>query len=278
MQFDLLRAFPYPVLRPGVDDYLDSDIQATIHFEQSSDSSTITAEIDFALSVAEIKALVAEGKADYVVVFACRDTYFRKASISKKPILTETFSAGELRGEVLIYPYIIASTDINGFECPWINEEFGSGPFAFPSGAVLALDPPQSIYIDRDAFKPISSCFQLVKKDSVPDNEWQVHANDDKVQIAVSSNLKARIDAARNTKENRAILLNSIYFAAVMQCLSLLKHGGEQFDYRWAHIFRQRMADQGIDIGSQEEAWVAQQLMRHPITVLDSYFFGDKGE
>ncbi|RWP73215.1 hypothetical protein [Mesorhizobium sp.] len=277
MQFDLLRAFPYPVLRPGVDDYRDSDIQATVDFQQSADSATVTAEVDFALSVAEIKALVDQGKADYVVVFACRDTYFRKASISKQPTFTETFSAGELRGEVLVYPYIIASSHIDSFQCPWINAEFGPGPFEFPNGAVLALDQPQSIYIDRDAFKPISSCFLLVKSDSVPDNEWQVRADSEKVQIAVSPSLKARIDVARNTKENRAILINSVYFGAVMQCLSLLKQGEDHNDFRWANIFRQRMIDQSIDLDKHHEAWIAQQLMRHPISIIDSYFFGDKG-
>jgi hypothetical protein len=278
MQFDLLRAFPYPVLRPGVDDYRDSDIQATVYFEESAGSNIITAEIDFALSVPEIKKLVADGVAHYVVVFACRDTYFRKASLKKQPSFTETFSAGELRGELLIYPYIIASSAITDFECPWINEEFGPGPFSFPNCAVLALDQPQSIYIDRDAFKPISSCFSMVKRDNIADNEWQVQADGDKVQIAVSPALKARIDAARNTKENRAILINSIYFAAVMQCLSLLKREGDEFDYRWTHIFKRRMADQGIDLNSHDEVWIAQQLMRHPISVLDNYFFGENGE
>lgn len=278
MQFDLLRAFPYPVLRPGVDDYRDSDIQATVYFEQSPDSSTINAEIDFALSVSEIKNLVADGFAEYVTVFACRDTYFRKASIGKQPNFTETFSAGDLRGEVLIYPYVIAATEISGFECPWINEEFGTGPFSFPSGAVLALDQPQSIYIDRDAFKPISSCFLLVKSDNISDNEWQVNVENDKVQIAVSPALKERIDTARNTKENRAILINSIYFAAVMQCLSLLKRAEDQFDYRWAHIFKRRMDDLGILLKNHDEVWIAQQLLRHPISVLDNYFFGESKE
>jgi hypothetical protein len=40
MQFDLLRAFPYPVLRPKVDDYVDGDIQATVTFEHRTTAST----------------------------------------------------------------------------------------------------------------------------------------------------------------------------------------------------------------------------------------------
>lgn len=278
MQFDLLRAFPYPVLRPGVDDYLDSDIQADVHFSQSADGSEISAEVEFALSVDELKALVAEGKARYAVVFACRDTYFRDAAVSNTPSFNKIFPAGALRGQVLVYPYIVADQDIDGFNCKWINAEFGNGPFSFPSGAALALDEPQSVYIDRDAFKPLSSCFTLVKSESTPPNEWQVRADNDKVQIVVSPALKERIDSARNRKENRAILMNSIYFGAVMQCLSLLKQGEEYAGYRWANIFQQRLADQSIDIEAHSESWIAQQLLRHPIATVDQYFFGEKGE
>lgn len=278
MQFDLLRAFPYPVLRPGVDDYLDSDIQADVHFVQSADGNEITAEVDFALSVDELKELVTQGKAHYAVVFACRDTYFRDAAISDLPTFKRVFPAGSLRGQVLIYPYIAANQDIDGFQCKWINEEFGAGPFSFPSGAALALDEPQSVFIDRDAFKPLSSCFTLVKSDSTPPNEWQVRAESDKVQIVVPPALKERIDSARNRKENRAILMNSVYFSAVMQCLSLLKQSDDYAGYRWASIFQQRLLDQNIDIEAHSESWIAQQLLKHPIATIDQYFFGEKGE
>jgi hypothetical protein len=278
MQFDLLRAFPYPVLRPGSDDYRDSDIQATSHFEYSETSAVITAEVDFVLSVEELKALVDDGRAEYVAVFSCRDTYFRQSVASNDPVIRASFPSGDLRGEVIVYPYIFAAKEIENFTCPWINDEFGTGPFSFPSGAVLALDAPQSIYIDRDAFKPISSCFVLVKSESVPDNEWQIRAENDKVQIAVSPGLKARIDLARNSKENRAILINSIYLGAVMQCLSILKTDNGSGELRWANIFRQRMGDQAIDLAKHDESWIAQQLMRHPVSLIDRYFFGEKGQ
>jgi hypothetical protein len=276
MQFDVLRAFPYPVLRPGSDDYVDGEIQATVDFQESDDGSQLTASVEFALSVPEIEALVADGKAKFAAVFACRDTYFRRSVMSDSKAFSEVFPAGNLRGDLLVYPYVVATAEIDGFNCGWINAEFGSGPFKFPEGSALAVDEPKMIYIDRDAFKPISSAFILVKKDSLPENEWQIEASHDKVHIAVSPALKARIDLARNDKKKRAILLNSLYFSAVMQCLSLLKYGGDEYDsYRWAKILRQRCADMSMDVKKHEESWMAQQLMKHPVSVLDKYFFKD---
>jgi len=198
--------------------------------------------------------------------------------LSNEPHLTERFSAGALRGEVLIYPYVVTDQEIKGYCCRWINPEFGPGPFSFPNGAVLAVDEPQMIYIDRETFQPISSCFDLVARENVPSNEWQIDASDDKVRIAVSPALKERIGNARNSRENRAILINSIYFAAVVQCLTLLKNDEEIAEQRWARIFRQRLAGQHLDLDSHQESWLAQQLMRHPFTIVDRYFFGEMGE
>ncbi|RUW58537.1 hypothetical protein [Mesorhizobium sp. M7A.F.Ca.US.008.03.1.1] len=274
MQFDLLRAFPYPVLRPSVDDYIDGDIQATVDFTQSGDGLTLTANISFALSVPEIVAEIEAGRAAYSVVFACRDTYFRKAVLSDVPTFSHSFPAGSIRGEVLIYPYVVARTNIASFTCKWINAEFGAGPFAFDEGAALALEVPQAIYVDRDAFKPISSAFQLVKSYDVPDNQWRVDPYGDKVIISVSPDTKAKIDLARNDSGKKAILLNSIYLGAVIQCVSLLKYEPDEVEnYRWAHIFHKRCDDLSINLDHQSASFVAQELMKHPMKLIDAYFF-----
>lgn len=278
MQFDLLRAFPYPVLRPGSSDYVDSAVQTVVDFTQSDDNLEITAEAVISVGVDELRELIEAEKAQYAVVFACRDTYFRRSILSNEARLVERFAAGALRGDVLIYPYVVATEKIEDFSCRWINPEFGSGPFGFPSGAVLVADEPQRRYIDRDTFQPISSCFDLVARENIPSNEWQIDTSGDKVRIVVSIGLKQRIDNARNSKQNRAILINSIYFAAVVQCLALLSKDEDVGEQRWAKVFRERLADQHLDLDSHAATWLAQQLMRHPFTIVDRYFFGESKE
>lgn len=279
MQFDLLRAFPYPVLRPKVDDYIDGDVQATVNFERSPDNLDIRAEVLFAVSVPEITERIAAGQAEYAIVFACRDTYFRHSVTSTASNFEHTFPSGALRGEVLIYPYVVATQDIVDFTCPWINDEFGSGPFTFVEGSVLALDEPKTIFIDRETFKPISSVFVLAANDNLTEHEWRVDASSDKVRIEVSTTLKERIDAARNSTRNKAVLLNSVYFGAVMQCLSYLKQEGSEYDsFRWAKIFHQKCHDLGLNLEHHDEAVVAQQLMKYPFALVDTYCFAEAAE
>ncbi|MCR5868491.1 hypothetical protein [Aquincola sp. J276] len=276
MQFDSLRAFPYPVLRPDSDDYVDGDIQVTAEFEPSEDGQEVRARVEFHLSVEELKAEVAAGRARYVIVFACRDTYFRHVELTNALEFEVTFPAGSLRGEVQIYPYVSAAKQIKAYQAEWINPEFGPGPFTYPVGAVLALDRPQVVYIDRDVFKPLSSIFVIRKDENITGHEWQVRTTDDKVHILVSAELKALIDNARNNKSHRAVLMNSIYFAAVMHCLTQLKHGDHLDETRWGRVIAQKCHNAGINLAEHEEYLVAERLMKSPFRLVDAYVFRGK--
>lgn len=279
MQFDTLRAFPYPVLRPDVDDYIDGDIQVTVEFSPSADGQEVSAHVSFHVSVPELLREVESGRAQFVIVFACRDTYFRHVHGTADASSEVTFPAGSLRGEVQVFPYICAVKEIKQYSSGWINSEFGAGPFKYEVGSVLAVDRPQVVYIDRDVFKPLSSVFVLIKDDAVVGHEWQVKTTDDKVHIVVSPELKERIDAARNNKGHRAVLMNSIYFAAVMQCISLLKNSRvDAENTRWGNVILQKCHNQGINIDDHDEYLVAERLMKSPFQLVEAYVFEGGGQ
>jgi hypothetical protein len=277
MQFDTLRAFPYPVLRPDIDDYVDGDIQVTVDFEPTAEGVEVTAKVSFTVSVPEIEDLVAKGKAVYAIVFACRDTYYRHVEKVDHADFHVKFPPGYLRGEVQVFPYITTVEKIEDYESALINPEFGDGPFTFEIGSVLAVDRPQAVYIDKDVFRPLTSLFELVKNDYITGYEWRVDASNDKVCIQVIDALKTKIDAARNTSQNKAILLNSIYFAAVMHCIETIK-AGEAPEKRWAEIIEQKIHNAGIDLASHDTYLVAEKLMQFPFKLVDTYVFaGEDG-
>ncbi|MES0032098.1 hypothetical protein [Mesorhizobium sp. M0040] len=271
MQFDSLRAFPYPVLRPDVDDYIDGELQVTADFQVKD--SEITVDVTCALSVADIHQLIDEGRARYVVVFACRDTYFRHAEVSAQPSFVVTFHGGDLRGEVIVNPYVIAVKPITGYRSKLVNSEFGSGPFSYDEGSILAMDRPHAIYVDREIYRPISSVFTLVRNENLAVHEWRVDLTNDYVQLQVSTSIKTKIERARNSSSNRAILLNSLYFSAVMQCLSVLKASDQHDDLKWAWIIRHKCHNIGIDLDAHDEYVVAQRIMRQPLAALDRLVF-----
>ncbi len=271
MKFDKYKAFPYPVLRPESDDYKDSEFQASVEF--AIDQDNIKVSIGFALSAEEIINEISKGNAEYVCMISCRDTYFQKVISTPEKKVEENFDIGAMRGEVRINPYVVVKKIITSFIAPDINPEFGSGPFQFVEGDVLAQDEAQVFYIDRDLFKPITSVFDLVKKDGL-DGLWTVGFEEDHIQIEVSPKMKESIDAARNDQKKRVVLLNSIYFAAVMQAVQKLKDPNENFEgKKWADVIRQQAHNKGINLEGHDAYYIAQLLMQQPIKLLDDYVF-----
>lgn len=274
MKFDPQKAYPYPVLRPFSDDFGDVEFQTTVELSLGNEERFLIAKVDFTISSSEIIKKIEDKRAAYFAVFACRNTYFRKSFISTNNMIEAQLELKDLRDEVTVEPYIVAMQDIEISQSPDINSEFGNGPFKYKPGYILAQDEHQSFFIDRDVFKPITSVFDLVKKDTLPLGEWSVDFEQDHVQIAVNPKMKEKIDNARNVIANKAILINSIYFSAVMQAIQNLKEKSGDFEsYRWAEVIRRQAHNAGVDIYQCQAFAATEILMKFPLSLLNTYVF-----
>jgi hypothetical protein len=274
MRFDRQKAFPYPVLRPDIDDYLQSEFQVTVDIEGTKDNKHLSAKVQVALSSDQIKREITKGNAAVAIIFSCRETYFREAITTDKFEFKKSFDAGTLRGEVVIYPFIVALKSIKAFSAPDINAEFRKESFSFEAGEVLATEEPKVVYIDRELFKPISSILQIVKSESLSGFEWKISFETSKLQILLSAEAKQAVDQARNSRRNRAVLINSIYFSALMEAIQKLKdEEGTYAHLRWAQVILQQCHNAAIDIRIHESYAVAQRLLNSPLSLLNQYVF-----
>lgn len=271
MKFDRQKTFPYPVLRPFSDDYMDVDYQTNTEFTITGNE--ITLNCSFLTSSEELQNEIEKGYAKFVSIVSCRDTYFRKVIQTKERSISIELDADSLRGEVLVDSYIVAVKDINGFRSQDINPEFAQEAFFFNAGQILAQDETSAIYIDRELFKPLSSVFELVKNEQLTGGKWKVGVDSDNVQIEVSAEMKESIDNARNSKLSRAVLINSLYFSAVTHAIQMLKDVKDFGDLKWARVMQRQIHNKGIDIDSNEAYSIAQELMKHPLSVLRSNVF-----
>jgi hypothetical protein len=274
MRFDTQKGFPYPVLRPDIDDYQSGAFQTTVDIVRSENDKKIKVKAHVALSIDEIKEEIERGNASVSIIIACRETYFRDAVISKNVDIEKSFDSGAFKGEVEISPFVVATKPIKNFRCRDINAEFRSKEFSFEAGEVLAADEPKVVYIDRELFKPISSILQLVKQDTLVGYDWRLRFDEDKIQVLLSTEAKQVIDRARNSRGNRAVLINSIYFAALVEAVHKLREEEENFGHlRWAKILAQQCHNAGIDLQSREPCEIIQRLLKSPLAYLNQYVF-----
>lgn len=271
MKFDKYKAFPYPVLRPESDDYKDGEFQTTVEFTITE--GNIKASISYALSAEAITNEIDKGNAEYVCMISCRDTYFQRIITTPEKKIETNFEIGALRGEVRVNPYVVVKKDITAYTSTDINSEFGPGPFRFVEGEVLAQDEAQIFYIDRDLFRPVTSVFDLVQKADLEEGIWKVGFEEEHIQIEVGPKMKEAIDNARNDQKKRIVLLNSIYFAAVMQAVQKLKDNADDFEgKKWAEVIHRQAHNKGVNL-TDDAYLIAERLMQQPIMLLDAYVF-----
>src|SRR5437016_5672106 len=108
MRFDHQKGFPYPVLRPDIDDYERGEFQAGVQFVGSAHDKKINIKINVALSIDEIKKEIDRGNAAISIIVQCRETYFRDVISSKKFDIEQSYDSGVFRGEVIVSPFIVA--------------------------------------------------------------------------------------------------------------------------------------------------------------------------
>lgn len=273
MRFDHQKAFPYPVLRPDIDDFLKAEFQVTVDMKGTKDNKKLEASINVILSSDEIRREIDKENAAISIIFACRETYFREAVTTQKYELKKSFDSALLRGEVTVYPFVVAVKPIKNFTAS-INKEFRKDKFSYEVGEVLAADEPKVVYIDRELFRPISSIVQLVKNEKLNGFEWQVGLEEHKLQIMLSSEAKEAVDKARNSRRNQVVLLNSLYFGAIVHAIQMLKADQETYeDRRWAQIMRQQCHNAVIDIDAHDAYLIAQKLLNAPLNLANQYVF-----
>lgn len=276
MKYDEYKAFPYPVLRPNSDDYLDCDFQTTVNF--STEKQTILVDVSFAISSPEILEQVELGNAEFVAMVSCRDTYFQHMIRTNERKTQASFAMGDLKGAVVVNPYVIVKNQIKNYTSPDINPEFDIEAFIFNEGDVLAQDQAEFFYFDQESFKPITSLFDFVYRDNQPDGEWGIDFDSDHIQIVLSKKTKETIDNARASNfKNKVILMNSIYFSAVMQAVQKIQHPDKAYeDKKWAKVFEKNAHNKNCNLENDDAYVIAQTLLQYPLKRMNEYVFKEK--
>jgi hypothetical protein len=121
--------------------------------------------------------------------------------------------------------------------------------------------------------------FDLVRDDSLSNGEWLVGLESDRVQIKVSASMNQSICQARGDRKNAVVLINSLYFSAVIHLLQRLSAGDGAYEgKRWATIVNRKIHNEGWDLKSTDPYIMAQRLMKYPLEMLDSKVFKGVGQ
>lgn len=258
--------FAHPVLSAASTDYSDATFEVTFALESNADVLNITS--NGTMTCPELHSLLDDGSAGFGFYLICPRTYHNRLVETTMAERTHRFTLSDYFGTVVIQPVLWSKELCTGWHSPRLHAEYG-GAVSLPSAAVLAIGERRRFSVDRQRLRPIESIFSLAARDELPHGQFSVDVEDDKIAIHAHSKTKEVVEEFRNNPRGRQVLLNSVYFPAVMHVLSEVSKDSTRLgDRTWFRIFEAKCSAIGIDLDRPEPLADAQRLLNLPFLKL----------
>lgn len=261
--------FPHPVLWSESGDYVRGEFQVEFEGHESLATGAVTLNYVATLQQPAINDLLSRGAASAGVFVSCMETYYDRLKPISLPSGKLEIAAGLLKGRVVLRPIIWSVTPAS-FNAPDdIHPEFGNNGVSVAKGSVLAIGDEAVIEIGREKLARIESIFSLARNDEVPESQFALNLDNDKVEIWAAQATYEKIFRLRATGVSQAILLNSVYLPAVMEVLVCLQGSAGQFEgKRWYRIFAAKLRHLEINVDSDDLLEAAQRLLNSPLAAI----------
>ena len=146
---ELIRSYPHPVLRPDSDDFID----AVFRVDWDEPKELPNANYEFVFTVTntckEIRDLIAEGKAVYMLRFVCKTTLSRQTFTFSEDVCRIQLSLPDFLNDVIITPMIVTLDDIENYSCEAFHPDYRGLDISVCMGDVLAISTP--LYFEAPA-------------------------------------------------------------------------------------------------------------------------------
>lgn len=238
------RSYPYPVLRSGNDDFIDSSFQCKLHPGKLS-SEKFHFNITFTLDNEDLQQLIDHKQAFFGIHVECQRTRLRKTFKTSDKSYEFALEKKDCREKIEIRTFIIADTVIDNYSSAKFNEEYEDVSFRVEKGSRLAIGNSYDIKVDEEDEYELSNPLFIIQKNNQPNaSALEVNHEDDLVIVYLSpdnfNNCKDMVNIYRD------FIASSIGIPVITYLIERLREDDE-VDKRWAKILQKKMEELGLE-------------------------------
>lgn len=266
MKLDDLSRFPHPVLWEVTGDFLAGSFSAgEVAVEEDLSNGRVTLKVEFAITHPDVRDLVDRGEACAGLIVECAETYLSRVCPLASTGGTTMLEPGSVSGRVVVRPAVWSRRAQAAYRPIALHSEFAGQPFAMGKGALMAAAEEQIINVGREKLAPIETIFDLSLSSAVPENEFRVDLDNQRIAISVGKQAHDDISGMRNNRQGKSVLLSAVYLPVLMTVLEAVRDGDSIHDgKRWHNVLMAKTSALGIDLKASEPLLVAQQLLKAP--------------
>ena len=253
-------SFPHPVL--GNRDDVEGVFQLLAGSSYRPNALAVQFNLEFELDNPELEQLLYDDEIRGVMAISCTRTFY---SATKELDLSSsgghTYRASveipraDIAGRVSIQVALVSDGDFDKYALGSFHEDFGGAQFAPTRGQILAQTGSVAFQIDQEwdpLDPPTSSFLKIVVADFPLDGDIQVDLEGDDIQVTISHELKASVDALPGQMRDEYVLATVVMpalseaIAASEQVATEASDGEDGSEYRmWERAIDQRLTNLG---------------------------------
>lgn len=276
MKFDPGKSFPYPVLRPGNNDYEKVEFQVDPTIDRVGGTTALTLSAEFELSDPDLLALEKSGVATYCLLVRCHTTHFRRLYTDLRSGAKIVIEDGELSDRTEVCAFLVCTTAISDFRAQHWHSDYQGMHFNLDPGSVLAQDEPWIFWVDKADEGSIGSMFELIGLGN-DDGEWYCDLNEERVRIVMSESDFKEFTVARNRAQSTAsyshYIMNGVYLPALAWLLAEADQSSTDYrSCRWYSCVQNRLEQLNLpplcegDSSVENRLIHAQKLFEQPFS------------
>lgn len=270
------KLYPYPVLSTYSDDYKAGEFDVTIDIVR--DGYNLRVDFLATLTSPSLIELIKTGQAKYVYHFECSQTGFRTIVQTDKTSVAYPLLCKQVNGKLQICPFIVAVSDIIGYDSADFHDDYSGIPFNIEAGCILAVGKMATIDIskDIDELANTPSIFSIIRNADATCKQMLVDYSGRKILIKLPLDDYYNYKQLSKTPQAQAILNSLTVIPALTYVLEELKglsinERMENADSLWYRTLSKTLLTQfdcDIESGSfdsQNCLELAQKLINDPI-------------
>lgn len=259
------RTFPYPVLSPSSDDYLEARLDVDLEFKSLKEDGGTAFLLEYKVQLDSEFLLdqIQKGLSELWLDIESPETLQRQAY----PIQSSgdlQFAKGSLFGKVTVTPYVLSACFQQNYKPLAVHHEYQGAEFIVRSGDVLAFGPSQDFEFIRDETSDPDFITFVLVPDMDPD-VYQIDVMGSPILVRAGSNVMAYWSKAREDAFTKPALYQGVYKDCVLFALKALATDEVGADVYWAKALMSRVQELGLTeltgLDSQELNEVAQRLL-----------------
>lgn len=284
-----VKLYPYPVLAGFNDDYIDNhfNIETSILLQPNE----LIINFKPYLDNEEIRELINQGKASYIMHVECPLTSFREVVKVDDIGLEYRIPADKIEGSISFCPFIILTTDIYGYTNKNLNKDYEGVTFDLEKGNILAIGQEVQTRIEKenDDLANIPSIFAVTENKDEDIQDIIINNTGNKINIQLPEKSFKDFKLAMLNPNSMAVIHSMIIIPALMKCFDDMKSRPDELytyeDRRWFRALKKALKKSNIELSEEtilslDSFAISQKLMdnttnRAILSINDIAFKGD---